>query len=189
MAIDPETVDQDVPLPSPGLDDFDLRISRDWAIFSRLIQIVRQMNDTVAKVKKKKDWGSDPRWVQLNPFVKSWLSDLPRDLQLVYPPDGSAPSLPSHFVGNLHSYFELSIIMRHRPLIAASESFALDEDWKYHMKLCHEAATKLCRVQEALIAKFGLPGLRCMLRGLGFHIYAVLTCTVLHLVRRGKRDF
>jgi hypothetical protein len=27
-----------------------------------------------------------------------------------------------------------------------------------------------------------MPGLLCMLRGISFHIYAVLTCTMLHLV-------
>jgi hypothetical protein len=30
---------------------------------------------------------------------------------------------------------------------------------------------------------YGMPGLLCMMRGISFHIYAVLTCTMLHLVR------
>ncbi len=182
MSIDPETVDFDVPSPSPGLDDFDLRISRDWVFMSRMIRNVRRMNDVAAKVKKKKDWGSDPRWSTLAPFFKAWLGELPPDLQVNYPADGSPPWLPSHFVGNMHSYFELSIIMLHRPQIAASESFALDGDWKRHMLLGYAAAKNLCRLQEAILASSGLSGLRCMQRGLGFHIYSILTCTVLHLV-------
>ncbi|KAI9886199.1 MAG: hypothetical protein M1823_001995 [Watsoniomyces obsoletus] len=182
MSVDPDTVDLAIPSPSPGLDEFDLRISRDWVFFSRMIRTVRRMNDTVAKVKKKKDWGSDPRWVQIKPDFQMWLDDLPPDLRVTYPADGSPPWLPSHFVGNLHSYRELSVIMLHRPLLAASDSFALDGDWKHHMLQCYAAAKNLCRLQEAVLRGFGLSGLRCMQRGLGFTIYAVLTCTVLHLV-------
>ena len=187
MTVDPDTVDLDIPRPSPGLDDFDLRISRDWVFMSRMISSVRKMNDVMVKVKKKKDWGSDPRWVKLSPFFDAWLDELPPDLRVSYPQDGSAPWLPSHFVGNLHSYYELSLIMLHRPQLAASDSFALDGDWKRHMMLCYAAAKNLCRLQEAILSGFGIPGLRCMQRGLGFTIYAVLTCTVLHLVGQVSR--
>ncbi len=182
MSVDPDTVDFTVPNPSPGLDEFDLRISRDWVFFSRMIRTVRRMNDTLVKVKKKKDWGGDPRWVLIKPHFQMWLDDLPSDLRVTYPADGSPPWLPSHFVGNLHSYHELSVIMLHRPLLAASDSFALDGDWKHNMLQCYSAAKNLCRLQEAVLRGFGLSGLRCMQRGLGFTIYAVLTCTVLHLV-------
>ena len=189
MSVDPETVDFDAPSPSPGLDDFDLRISRDWVFMSRMIRNVRRMNDIVAKVKKQKDWGNDPRWYQLAPFFNAWLAELPPDLQVNYPADGSPPWLPSHFVGNMHSYYELSVIMLHRPQLAASESFALDVDWKRHMKAAYSATKNMCRLQESILATSGLSGLRCMQRGLGFHIYAILTCTVLHLVRAQRNDF
>lgn len=193
MTVDIDTVDLSIPRPSPGLDESDLRISRDWVFMSRAIRIVRLMNDVVTKVKKKKDWGNDPRWGQLTPFFQAWLDELPADLRVMYPPDGSPPWLPSHFVGNLHSYYELSVVMLHRPQLAASESFAIDGDWKRHMMLAYSAAKNICRLQEAILNGFGLRGLRCMQRGLGFAFYAVLTCTVLHLVScllsKGFRDF
>ncbi|KAI9783459.1 MAG: hypothetical protein M1816_001383 [Peltula sp. TS41687] len=182
MTVDIDTVDLGIPRPSPGLDEYDLRISRDWVIMSRMIRTVRLMNDVVAKVKKKKDWGNDPRWSQLTPFFQAWLNELPADLRVMYPSDGSPPWLPSHFVGNLHTYYELSVIMLHRPQLAASESFAIDGDWKRHMMLAYTASKNICRLQEAILNGFGLTGLRCMQRGLGFTIYSVLTCTVLHLV-------
>ena len=183
MSVDINTVDFAVAEPSPGLDEFDLRISRDWVFFSRMIRTIRRMNDTVAKVKGRKDWGSDPQWVQLKPLFEAWYHELPAELQVTYPPDGSPPWLASHFVGNMHSYFELSVVMLHRPQLAASDAVTLDGEWKHHMVICYTAAKNLCRLQEAVISNFGLSGIRCMQRGLGFTVYAVLTCTVLHLVR------
>ena len=182
MSVDPETMDLTVPVPRPGLNASELTISRDWVFMGRIVRNVRRMNDTYGRVKKKKDWGSDPRFVQLNPSFMAWTDDLPVDLQISYPPDGSSPFLHSHFVGNLHSYHNLSIIMLHRPQLACSDSFAVDGEWKRHMLLCYTSAKKLCRLQEAVLASFGLSGLLCMQRGIGFTVYAVLTCTVLHLV-------
>ena len=40
----------------------------------------------------------------------------------------------------------------------------------------------LCRLQEAILGAFGLTGLLCMQRGINFTIYAILTCTMIHLV-------
>ncbi|KAI9680066.1 MAG: hypothetical protein M1817_005082 [Caeruleum heppii] len=180
MAVMPDTVDLSVPRFQTGVDENEWRVSRDWIYMARIIRNVRRMNDTYAKVKKKpkNDWRCDPQFVSLNPSFNAWLLDLPPDLQVSYPPDGSAPWLPSHVVGNLHSYYELSIIMLHRPQLASSDSFALDGAWKHQMMLCYTSAKKLCRLQEAILSNFGLPGLTCMQRGIGFTVYAVLTCTV-----------
>jgi hypothetical protein len=184
MSVDPETVDLSIPQPRPGVEESELRTSRDWVFMGRVVKNVRVMNDTYGKVKKQtKSWGSDPRFVQLNPCFNAWPDDLPPDLQVSYPADGSPPFIPSHFVGNLHSYHNLSIIMLHRPQLACSDSFALDGEWKSHMMLCYQSAKKLCRLQEAILGNFGMSGLLCMQRGIGFTVYAVLTCTVLHLVR------
>lgn len=136
-----------------------------------------------AQIKKKKDWGLDPDFVQLNPSFETWMSDLPADLQITFPPDGSPPWLPSHFIGNLHSYYYLSIIMLHRPQLTFLESSSPDGAWKHHMVICYSSAKLLCRLQEAIIQLSGITGLLSMQRGINFTIYCVLTCTVLHLVR------
>ena len=177
-----------MPRAAPGLDASELTVSRDWVYMARIVKNVRGMNDIYGRVKKKKDWGSDPQFVQLNPTFTAWLDDLPADLQITYPTDGSAPWVPSHFVGHLHSYYNLSIIMLHRPQLACSDSFAVDGEWKRHMLLCYTSAKNLCRLQEAILANFGLSGLLCMQRGVGFTVYAVLTCTVLHLVAMTSPD-
>lgn len=182
MSVDPDTVDLDLPSPSPGYDDFELKISRDWVSMNRIVRNVRFVNDLITKVKKKKHGWSDPHWVDLTPFFKAWPKDIPKDLQVSYPADGSPPWIPSHFVGNLHSYYQLSLIMLHRPQLAASDCFAPDGNWKRHMLVCYAAAKRMCQMQEAIMNQFGLSGLRCMQRGVGFTVYAVLTCTVLHLV-------
>ena len=72
--------------------------------------------------------------------------------------------------------------MLQRPQLMASKSFAADSAWKQHMTSCYTSAKVLCRLQEAIHAQFGLPGLLCMQRGINFTIYAVLTCVMLHLV-------
>ncbi|KAI9802183.1 MAG: hypothetical protein M1825_002903 [Sarcosagium campestre] len=184
FAVDPSTVDLSVSDSFLGLDDSELQVSRNWIYMSRIIRNVRRMNDTYANLKKErlKDWGNDPRFVQLTPSFDTWLKDLPPDLHVSYPDDGALPWLPSHFVGNLNSYYELSLIMLHRPQLAASDSFAVDGKWKHHMYVCYTSAKKLCRLQEAILAQYGLPGLFCMQRGINFTIYAILTCSVLHLV-------
>lgn len=131
--------------------------------------------------KRKKDWGLDPAFVSHNQSFVNWMQDLPRDLQVQLLPDGSMPWIPSHYVGQLHAYHHLSIIMHHRPQIHFL-SDAGDPSWKSHMLLCHSSAKAMCRLQEAIVQKYGLEALSCMQRGISFTIYSVLTCTMLHLV-------
>jgi hypothetical protein len=141
------------------------------------------MNSIYARLKKTKDWGIDPEFVQLNPEFHNWLNDLPPDMTVSYPADGSPPWLSSPFIGNLHSYYYLSLILFHRPQLAFLEPSGVDGRWKQHMLICYNAAKMLCRLQEGVLQAFGLTGLQCMQRGINFTIYAVLGCIVLHLVR------
>lgn len=71
--------------------------------------------------------------------------------------------------------------MHLRPQIHAI-SDPYDGMWKQHMLTCYSAAKHLCKLQEAVLKTYGLPGLLCMIRGISFTIYAILTCTMLHLV-------
>jgi hypothetical protein len=178
-----DSVDLSVQRPTPGVDDAEFHVTRNFTYFTRVVRNVRRMNNVYAQIKKKKDWGLDPDFVQLNPSFETWMSDLPADLQITFPPDGSPPWLPSHFIGNLHSYYYLSIIMLHRPQLTFLESSGPDGAWKHHMLICYSSAKLLCRLQEAVMQSFGITGLLSMQRGINFTIYCVLTCTVLHLVR------
>ncbi|KAI9765464.1 MAG: hypothetical protein M1835_007375 [Candelina submexicana] len=188
MSVNADTVDTNTPRAIPGLDVSDSSISRQFTYLTRCVKNVRRLIQTYAKVKMKEAWTNDPQFVQLNPSFNAWFSDLPTDLQVVYPADGSPPWIPSHFIGNLHSYYHLSIIMLHRPQLVASDSFDLDGGWKQHMLLCYCSAKSLCKLQESVLQSFGLPGLLCMQRGINFTIYAVLTCTMLHLVALTSPD-
>jgi hypothetical protein len=134
------------------------------------------------KLKKKtNEWALDSGFIAHNKDFSQWLQELPEDMQIVYPPDGSAPWIPSHYIANMHSYHYLGVIMHLRPqLHAVSDSY--DGTWKQHMVSCYSAAKNMCKLQEAVIKTYGLPGLLCMQRGISFTIYAVLTCTMLHLV-------
>lgn len=166
----------------PGIEESEYQVSRQFSYLARNIKNVRNMTDVYSKIKKKKDWGTDPRFVELNPSISKWYEELPSDLQLHYPPDGSPPWLPSHFIANLHCYYQLTILMLHRPQLMYSGSFSADGSWKQHMILCYTSAKNMCRVQEGILQQFGLPGFLCMQRGINFTIYTVLTCTMLHLV-------
>ena len=165
-----------------GLDAYEVDRSRQYAYFVRNAHHIRIITDIYHKVKKQKDWGADPRFVQRNPLFADWLRSLPPDLQVNYPADGSPPWLPSHFVGNMHSHCHLAIILLHRPQLLASQSFTVGGEWKIHFSLCYHSAKNLCRLQEAILERFGLSGLLYMQRGINFAIYCILTCTMLHLV-------
>lgn len=168
------------------LDQFEIDRSRQYAYFIRNAGNIRTITDVYLKIKKQKDWGGDPALVGKNPLFADWLNNLPPDLQVHYPADGSPPWLPSHFVGNMHSHCHLGIVLLHRPQLLASKSFAVGGGWKVHLALCHSSAKSLCRLQEAILQQFGLPGLFFMQRGISFAIYSVLTCTMLHLVSVGR---
>ncbi|KAG0651542.1 Nitrogen assimilation transcription factor nit-4 [Hyphodiscus hymeniophilus] len=182
LAVEIETLDLSVPRPVPGVDDSEFHVTRTFSYFIRLVRNVRRMNNVYSRIKKKKEWGIDPDLVQLNPSFDAWMNDLPGDLQVTFPQDGSPPWLASHFIGNLHSYYYLGVIMLHRPQLTFMEPTGVDGGWKHHMMICYSSAKLLCRLQEATLQSFGLTGLLCMQRGINFTIYCVLTCTVLHLV-------
>ncbi|KAF2498297.1 hypothetical protein BU16DRAFT_548115 [Lophium mytilinum] len=182
FSVDVDTVDFSIPRPVPGLDDAEYQVSRQFAHYLRIVKNVQFTTVAHGRLRKKrKDWALDPEFVQHNQNFPIWLRELPHDLQIAYPPDGSAPWIPSHFVANLHCYHLLSVIMHHRPqLHILSDSF--DGSWKQHMIICYSAAKDMCKLQEAILKNYGLPGLLCMQRGISFTIYSVLTCTMLHLV-------
>lgn len=183
MEVDPGSVDLNIIQgPLPGIDHSDYQVSKHYTHFARMALSVRCLNNIYDKVKKHENWGADPQFKKLNPKVTQWLHDLPRDLQVTFPDDETPPWLPNHFVGNLHSYHHLVVIMLHRPQLMSSSSFAANGSWKDHMALSYASAKAMCRLQESIFRSFGLSGLLCMMRGINFVIYAVLTCTMIHLV-------
>jgi hypothetical protein len=185
MGVDPETVDLEVPLSLPAIDGSDYQISRHFTYFVRKVRSVRAMHDIKGSAKTKigepLDFVTDPKFVALSSTLSLWLDSLPTDLQVKFPDDETPPWLPSHFVGNMHSYYHLTVIMLHRPQLMRSSSYA-NGNWKMHMAVCYSSAKAMCRLQEAVLQTFGLSGLLYMQRGINFVIYAVLTCTMIHLV-------
>ncbi|KAF2187865.1 hypothetical protein K469DRAFT_109109 [Zopfia rhizophila CBS 207.26] len=177
-----DTVDFSMPRPVPGLDNSEFQVSRQFTQYIRIVKNIQQTTVAHGRLRKKrKDWALDPEFVGHNADYPVWLRELPEDMQIVYPPDGSAPWIPSHYVANMHCYHYLGVIMHLRPqLHALSDSY--DGVWKQHMISCYSAAKNMCKLQEAVLKTYGLPGLLCMQRGISFTIYSVLTCTMLHLV-------
>ncbi|KAL8828983.1 MAG: hypothetical protein Q9170_006362 [Blastenia crenularia] len=182
MGVDPDTVDFEPQRPIPGVETSDYAISRQFLYLVRNVRNVRHLHDTYGKIKKQKDWASDPKFTSLNPEAISWVDNLPKDFQVEYPDGDAPPWLANHFVGNMHSYYHLNVIMVHRPQLMSSSSFTAGGSWKKHMEVCYDSAKKMCRLQEAVFHSFGLNGLLCMQRGINFVIYSVLTCTMIHLV-------
>ena len=180
FGVDPDTVDIRPNPPCCEIDDYEASLSHRWAYFVRNARNIRLMTDAAHRVKKKKGWGLDSQIVAYNEAFSRWQDELPLDLQLSMPTDGSSPWLPSHFIGNMHSHYHLGIVMLHRPQLVASQSSG---GLKHHLSLCYNSAKILCRLQEAILGAFGLTGLLCMQRGINFTIYAILTCTMIHLVR------
>ncbi|KAI8624232.1 fungal-specific transcription factor domain-containing protein [Xylariaceae sp. FL1651] len=188
LSVELESLDFSVPQPMPGVEDEEQHISRNFIYLMRVVRLIHKMNTTYLKIKKKKDWGLDPEFVQLNPQLRAWLNELPADMTVTFPTDGSSPWLPSHFIGNVHSYYHLATILLHRPQLTFMEPMGIDGQWKSHMLTSYASAKALCRLQESMLQSFGLSGLQCMQRGISFTIYAVLSCIVLHLVALTSPD-
>jgi hypothetical protein len=119
--------------------------------------------------------------------LDAFFENLPADLQIHYPEDGSPPWLGGdHYLADVHAYYHLVVVMHHRPQLQTKLEMKLP-DWRRHLDICIDSAIKICRIQEALLRDFGLHGLNFMLRGINFTVYCVLTCTMLHLVSRLAR--
>ncbi|KAF2096590.1 hypothetical protein NA57DRAFT_42152 [Rhizodiscina lignyota] len=179
--VEADTIDFNEPTNIPGFDEAEFQISRQFTYLIRIAKNIKETNLMWQTLRKRrKDWGLDPAFVAHNQVYVNWIRDLPRDMQIQMPADGSLPWMPSHYIGQLHCYYYLSVIMHHRPQIHFL-SDAGDPGWKSHMMLCYNSAKAMCRLQEAIIQKYGLDALSCMQRGISFTIYCVLTCTMLHL--------
>jgi hypothetical protein len=172
-----------MPRPIPNSEESEYHVSRNFTHLAKVARSVARMARAYGRLKKNKEWGINPEFVQHDPSLDAWLTGLPADLAISYPSDGSPPWLPSAFVGNAHSYYYLSIILFNRPQLAVLSPSGPGGQWKHHMLVSYNAAKMLCRLQEAVMNSFGLNGLQCMQRGINFTIYAVLGCIVLHLVR------
>ena len=182
FGVDTDTVDFSVPQTNPGLDDAEMQTSRQFAYQLHLLKNIRISNGLYAKLRKKSaNWAFDPEFVQHNQDFITWTRSLPQDLQIIYPNDGSAPWIPSHYLANVHCHHYLAVVMQHRPQVHFSSDSG-NSPWKHHMLVCLSSAQNMCRLQEAILQTYGLPGLLCMQRGISFTIYAVLTCVMLHLV-------
>ena len=182
--MDIDTVDFSVPRPIPGGDDSEYHVSRNFTYFSRVVRNVGHLSKVYLLMKKRrvKEWGIEPEVQQLNHDFNSFMTELPTDLSIAFPTDGSPPFIPSHFLGNLHSYYYLSLILCHRGQLTFLNPSSSDGQWKQHMMRCYSSAKAICRLQEAIVNNFGVVGLQCMQRGYSFTVYAGLSCIVLYIV-------
>ncbi|KAG6000352.1 hypothetical protein E4U21_005561 [Claviceps maximensis] len=182
LTVNHESVDFGLPLPLPGGDDNEYHVSRNFTYLARLVRTIKKMSTVYTKLRRTKDWAVLPEFQQIEQDISVYLSELPADMIITYPADGSAPYLPSSFLGNLHSYYNLMQILYHRPVLSFLDPTAQESQWKRRMLICYNAAKALCRLQEALLKQYGLVDLQSMQRGFSFALYAGLSCVVIHLV-------
>ncbi|GAB0143977.1 hypothetical protein EsHS_00004474 [Epichloe bromicola] len=182
LTVNDESVDFSVPRPIPGGDDTEYHVSRNFTYLARIVRNIRKMSTVYAKLRRTKDWGVNPEFQQIEQNISEYLSELPADMTVSYPPDGSPPYLPSSFLGNLHSYYYLLQILYHRPVLSFLDPTAHEAQWKRRMLICYSAAKALCCLQEAVLKQYGLEDLQSMQRGFSFVLYAGLSCVVIHLV-------
>jgi hypothetical protein len=125
----------------------------------------------------------DSEFLWHNDSYPNWMRNLPQDLQVVFEGNElSQPWIPSPFVGNLHCYQYLTVIMHHRPQINYLMENDTEISWKPSMMICMEAAKKMFCILEGMLQEYGIYGLLCMQQGMSFHIYFILNCTMLHLI-------
>lgn len=182
FGVAPDTVDLRPNPPNSNINTYEAELTRQFSYWASNVINIRNMIETKIKLRRQKDWYANPKWMTNNEGFRTWPEELPEDLRLQFPPDGSAPFIPSHFIGNMHSHYQLGIIMVQRPQLLASKTFGADVQWRQIFSTCYTAAKLLCRLQEGILARYGISGLLVMQRGVNFTIYGVLTCTMLHLV-------
>ena len=184
FSVDVETVDFSLPAPSADIDAFEYQTSRRATFLVQCVENIKQTNILWQALRRMKDdWALDPSFVQQNEVISGWEKGLPADMQIQYPDDDSPPWISNdHFVTYVHVYHHLIVIMQHRPQLQTLLEYR-DQAFQTHLDICNESAAQMCRLQEALFRDFGLHGLQFMQRGIGFTVYCVLTCTMLHLVR------
>lgn len=188
LSIDPDTVDLTMPRSMPG-DEAEYQTTRNFTVFASCIAQSRKLSDVYSRIKKRgNDWGNAPELAKLNQPFDEWIGELSPDMQVSFPPDGTLPWLPSHFIGNLHTHHYLGIIILHRPQLARLQPNDVEGKWKHHMLICYNNAKLLCRLQESIYNNFGLIGFLSMQRGINYAIYCILTCTVIHLVALTSPD-
>jgi hypothetical protein len=182
LSVDLDTVDFEIPKRAPGEDETEYNVSRSFTYFVRIVRNVRTMSKTYSRLRKRKDWGIDPEFQQLDEVISEYITELPSDMIITFPPDNSPPWLTSAFVGNLQCYHYLTLILYHRPQLSFIDPNTNPVDWKKHMLISYDAAKTICRLQEAVVNQYGLTGLQSMQRGFSFTMYAGLSCVVIHLV-------
>jgi hypothetical protein len=183
FAVDLETLDFDEPVQTPDVDAFEISTSRRFTYMAQTFRNIKETNNLWRSMRRyKTDWALDPAFVRHNQDLFVWEKQLPPDIKIRYPDDGSAPWIGGdHFLAYIHIYHHLVIIMHHRPQLQALLE-KRDQNFKEPLEVCLKSAAFMCRLQEALVRDFGLHGLQFMQRGINFTIYCVLTCTMLHLV-------
>ncbi|RMZ76124.1 hypothetical protein DV738_g5137, partial [Chaetothyriales sp. CBS 135597] len=182
MGVDPTTVDISENPPHSDMDEFEAAVSRQFAYFIRNARNIRLITDVAGKVKREKSAALGEELMAYNAMFLQWPKELPPDLRIAIPADGSKLVVPSHFVGNMHTQYHLGIVMLRRPQFTAAKEFGKDSEWRKHMTVCYASAKMLCRLQEAVLSQFDLTGLMCMQRGINFTIYTILTCVMIHLI-------
>ena len=182
LSVDLESVDFGVPDPVDDTDRTEQLVTRQFACLARLVCNIRRTNVIYLKRQKEPAWGKHPEYLGLEHSMSRFAFELPSDLACELPLDGTRPYPGSAFVGNLHSYYYLSLILYHRGVLGFLDPLGDEKQWNYHMSICYDSAKSLCRLQEAIVASYGLVGLQSMQRGFSFSVYACLSCVLIHLV-------
>lgn len=190
MQCNPDSIDLQAPVGSPDLDENEVEIYRGFVYFVWLVKNVRRMNDAHAKLKSTPNWRNDPQFLGSGSGLDDWAYELPGNLRVAVSTDLShpGPQVDSHFTGNLQMYYHLTRIMLHRPALAYGKTFSLGGEWKTHMSICTNAAKSIVRLEETIFEQYGMLGLQCMLRGVNFTIYTLLTGAMIHLVNTGREN-
>ncbi|KAI9728010.1 MAG: hypothetical protein M1828_005415 [Chrysothrix sp. TS-e1954] len=158
-----DTVNFEPPMASQHLSDPEFKISQDQTQMIHIIKNIRITVDLYASLKNQKGGETSlTGFIGHNRDFDSFIAALPQHLQITYPSDGSPPSLPFHYVANLHVYSLLAIVMHHRPQLEGPGANTMGEVWRSQMIKCHNAAVRICLLQEAILGKYGMNGFLSM---------------------------
>ncbi|OAA56370.1 Transcription factor [Cordyceps fumosorosea ARSEF 2679] len=155
---------------------------------ARLLRSIKELYSTYLVGKVDARLATETEFLRHKSTLEMWLNSLPARLALDRGSEGSCLNISSAFVGHLHAFYCLGLIMLNRVQLPLYNQHTANAQWLTHMLLCHAAAKEQCRLHEAIIQQFGLRGVQCMQRGANFTIYCMLLCVAVHLAALTSPD-
>lgn len=157
----------------------EIRLQNDFVYMAMLVRILRRCSNVHKFVGLKFPFAAEPQRPILSDALLQWRANLPDHLKFHPALD---KKLPSHFVGNLHLTYCLTVCLLHRSWIVSVGEYGATGEWRVHLRVCNDAARQATILFEMVLDQFGPAGIKCMIRGYNLSLYGAIIMAMLHAI-------